>query len=256
MTDLLKYKHKDLVLGDVITIKAPFEENTKTYYNGYDVLDVRGELVTDSFGRTSKWRPVMVVSTTSDQLAYLPLTTSHGSKHDCYHQYQLQDNDMIERPKWKPNAKSFVEIGSLRVIDSQNHYTYQKHGQISDRDLVNIKDRLVKDFTRVTVGCDTYKYVTKDNVTLLMDKLKTQGFVTNENNPLCLTRDTTSFIFQEDGLLYCHFDMSLDAVIKRQSDFEGRELPIKQPIDKVTFTEVVDHLQDTFNPPKYPQMIT
>lgn len=248
MTDLLKWKHKDLVLGDVITIKAPFEENTKTYYNGYDVLDVRGEFVTDSFGRTSKWRPVMVVSTTNDQIAYLPLTTSRGSKHDYYYQYQLQDDDMIEKPKWKPNAESFVEIGSLRVIDSKSYYTYRKHGQISDRDLVNIKEKLIKDFTRVTVGCDTYKYVTKDNVNPLVERLKVSGFVENKNNPLCLTKDTTSFSFQEDGLLYCHFDMTLEDVIKRQSAFEGRELPIKQPIDKATFTENINHLHNTFNP--------
>ena len=62
---------RDLQFGDIVGICAPFEENLPDYYNGYNPLDVRGDYVTDGFGRTYKFRPVMVVGVSETELHFV-----------------------------------------------------------------------------------------------------------------------------------------------------------------------------------------
>lgn len=72
---------RDLQFGDIVGICAPFEENLPDYYNGYNPLDVRGDYVTDGFGRTYKFRPVMVVGVSWGKRNRIALRTDYTSQY-------------------------------------------------------------------------------------------------------------------------------------------------------------------------------
>ena len=83
----------ELEFGDIIGIWAPYEENTPDYYNGYDPLYIKGEYVTDNFGRTAKFRPVMVVGVSDDELHYIAITHRTSSRGGRY-QYEMQSTEL------------------------------------------------------------------------------------------------------------------------------------------------------------------
>ena len=69
----------DLNFGDIIKMKAPYEENTKDYYFGHNVKDVMGGIMVDHFGRPYKIRPVMVIGFENNELTYCTLTSTAES---------------------------------------------------------------------------------------------------------------------------------------------------------------------------------
>lgn len=243
----MKKRHDELQLGDVITIRAPFEENTPTYYNGHDVIAVRGEEMSNQFGQTGKYRPVMVISSRKDELIYIPLTTSTGGDHDHEHQYQLLDNSEMPKPKFKDDFETYAEVTSVRTIPSREYYKSIYHGRIKEQDLENLKTRMTQDALNLYDGFDSYKYATPQAIDKINEVFSASGYEIEEHeNSRIYKQENREFTVSDDGVIFYHFRLSLEAVQRRQARIEHREMPIKQPEEPLNiddFEQAIEELE-------------
>lgn len=167
-------KLRELRTGDLLLIPAPFEENTRDYYNGYTPEEIRGCRFTDRFGKSSKIRLVLYIVRDGNMMFYCPLTSRHGSTYDAAHQYELMDNSMTITKD--PTVRSFVEIDSLRAIRLSYDREILRTGRITQMDLDNILHRLSNRTVSLVSDEDQRGYVSKETKALLLRKLAFYGF--------------------------------------------------------------------------------
>lgn len=149
---------QEFQFGDLIEIKAPFEENTKDYYFGYDVKSVRGELVKDNFGRTSKRRSVMVIAVNNNELTYIPLTSQHGSKEDNKHHYKCKN--IIKTQEYK-NYDTYIELNSIRTVTLNNNDRILHYGVLPNNDKQNLLGLLIQRCDKYSKNKDCRRFATK-----------------------------------------------------------------------------------------------
>lgn len=226
--DFVRVNYQETKFGDVINIRAPFEENTPEYYNGHDVLDVRGEYVQDSKGNRGKWRPVMVIDVTPTELIYIPLTTSVGSLHDEYYQYHVKDNSMTPQNPNHPHRETFAEIGSVRRLPIKPYHKAQFYGTLAEEDIDNIKQALDANGLNVTDGLDKYKYVTPEKRDLMRSTFEKAGYeITEIQDGLVYKQENREFTVYDSGVVHYHFELPLEVVRRRTEMTEKRRLPVR-----------------------------
>lgn len=247
--DYMFKPYKDLEYGDVVKIKAPFEENTREYYNGHSPLDVRGSLVRDKFGNSSKTRPVMVLDVTDDKLFYIPLTTSSRkyARHDEQHQYKLKNNDMTPKHP-RREVDTYAETGSVRVFYLNKKWSDVRYfGRIDQVDLKQITWRLNHDARNIVDGVDRHTYMSanKDRFEEALLSAGYQKTQTQTANRYSLENRT--FTVYNSGIVGAHFELPLDVVRRRMELLEGQFTPDphKREIENVTFQTAVASLTDT-----------
>lgn len=201
--------------GDVIKINAPFEENTPEYYNGYSVYDVRGNKVFDESGRFSKPRPVMVISVTDTELTYVPLTSSYDGHYDMFYQYKLTDNSMTPQYGDKPII-TYVETGNVRVVPIKSSKTIRYYGEVTEFDKNNITKMLNKDAFTVTDGVDKHAYISETQAEVFDERLRNSGYETQSiPNGTKYSQDNREFTLYNSGVVYYHFNLPLETIIRR-----------------------------------------
>lgn len=217
---------QELVIGDLVVIRAPFEENTRDYYNGYHPKEIRGAFFTDRFGRTGKTRLVLFLVRDGNQMYYLPLTSKHGSKWDMLHQYQLRDNSMTITTD--PTIQSFVELDSLRVVHIPQDVKLPFPGRITNLDLIAVCNRLAAQSLDVTRNEDTRRYIPGKAVNTLWQMLQEFQFEEQERTPgrTYHKQQTTKKTVMRTvkGAVWYHVPMEKETVRAMIEQREGRVL--------------------------------
>ncbi len=221
---------KDLKLGDIIRIPAPFEENTRDYYNGYQPEEIRGEKFTDRFGHSYKNRMVIYMAREGKAIYYLPLTSKHGSAWDHLHQYELQDNSMT-RPK-DPALRSYVELDSLRTIKIAYDRDIPYIGTITDEDRRTIEAKLAERSIRLNSEEDQRGYIPVEKQTEFYEKLSKLGFKETENSQYRVKYEKeppkTTITANSKGAVYYHVSKTKEEVVQMISRREGRSIRKRQ----------------------------
>lgn len=199
--------------GDVVTIFAPYEENTVDYYNGHLPKSVRGDLYRDKDGRTGKSRPVMVLDCHPPFITYLPLTSSRTNEHDYKHQYQLIDNSALPH---KPGEilNSYVEIDSVRTTTIPKNWNgFYKSGSISNDEQLVIRNLLNNACRKVVNGIDKRAFVSGELSTILSENLKNAGYEEIEKGYYkSYQKHDCDFRIYPSGLVHYHFIRTLDEI--------------------------------------------
>lgn len=211
----VKVPYNTLEYGDIVQIRAPFEENMPEYYNGYSVYDVRGYKVRDSMGMTYKFRPVMVISVTEDELTYIPLTSSYGGEHDDFYQYQLKDNSMTPQYGDKP-ITTYAETGNVRVIPIRADANVTYCGAMTHEDKTEITKMLNRHAFNVIDGLDEHKFMSEQQKEVLENRLEVTGYEqTPVPNGIKYTQENREFTIYDSGVVYYHFELPLETIIRR-----------------------------------------
>lgn len=217
---------RDLQFGDIVGICAPFEENLPDYYNGYNPLDVRGDYVTDGFGRTYKFRPVMVVGVSETELHFVPITHRNTAKCDRKHQYELQHT--------KTNSKystSFVECHNVRCIPTKPFWRVDYFGHIAPEDQKHIKQSMLEDIAYVPNGRDIRKYVPDIARDIVKQTLIDSGFECEVHEDKQVFKlNTQEHTLYDNGVLYYHYQKPLE-MVQAEHGFSGVVDSIKQQIE-------------------------
>lgn len=201
----------DLKFGDIVTIKAPFEENTYLYYNGHNPIAVNGELVKDRMGQTSKFRPVMVIGRVENQLIYAPITSSHkDASSDDFYQYKVIHNQSI------PNGHrytTYVETNSIRELRVNDDWTLPYHTTLEDIDQNNLTRRFANIIMRNEPVRDSYRYATPYGVERYKEHLEGQY----ERQDLgekarYRIRDNEYLDLYANGIIKHHYERTLEEV--------------------------------------------
>ena len=172
--------YEDLRFGDIIKIKAPFEENTKAYYNGHSpkLINPDGP-ITDRFNRTAKYRPVMVVSVDEGVVYYAPLTSIHNDRGDNVHHYQVTNNQLI------PNSdryKTYVETSTVRAFYTHPGWTLRYYTTLETRDRDNLRSTMSSRLADVHPIIDTYRYGSPKHIRHLERTLTEEGYTYKGEN--------------------------------------------------------------------------
>lgn len=240
MPDNRTTQYHNLKFGDIIQTEIPFEETTPEYYNGYGEYEVRGELFMIN-GQRSKIRPVMVVAVHDDELIYANITSSRGCLRDVTSQYKVQDNSMT------PNAdkcKTYVELTNIRkkVINPESDVRY--FTSFNQRDLDNIRGLLV-DSAIKTEQKDRYAYVGNEYVESLQNALVRNNFKRIDDDTY--NRDAYTITFKSNGVIYHHFERSLDEVRMLVEEYEGIKLKTLDDITELDTLYNLDTLLNKYN---------
>lgn len=201
----------DLVFGDVIYLKTPYEENTKDFYHGYDVLDVVGDYVKDHNNKTYKVRPVMVVAVEDDELIYTPITSKHNKfkSKDIQHQYKC--HEPLANNK---NYTTYVELNSIRAVHTKNFYKYTKHGELKPRDKQAVLGAFVNNYTNYAENKDCRKFVTPKHKRKFENKLEKSGFEKVDNT---YKQGNLEISISEKGIIKYHHNYSLEEVKEKHN---------------------------------------
>ena len=89
--------------------------------------------MTDNFGRTAKFRPVVVVGVSDEELHYIPVTHSTSQKSERY-QYLLKSTELNSTYE-----DSYVECCNVRCIPVKPYWAFPKFSKVSTEDERNIK---------------------------------------------------------------------------------------------------------------------
>lgn len=198
-----------LQFGDVIGIWAPFEENTPDYYNGYDPLYIKGEYVTDNFGRTAKFRPVVVVGLSDEELHYIPVTHSTSQKSGRY-QYLLKSTELNSTYE-----DSYVECCNVRCIPVKPYWAFPKFSKVSTEDERNIKQEFIKNISYITFGQDRRKYVPDIAREIVMNTYDELGYErTRTKDAWKFQKGTEDHTLYDNGVLYHHYYKPIQQVQK------------------------------------------
>ena len=214
--------------GDVIRIWAPYEENTREYYNGYHPIKIRGHLYEDKFGRKGKSRNVIYMGHDGKDLLYLTLTTSHTTFRDTAYQYQLQDNSMTY--KEHDDIVSFVETLSIRAVRPRDESVVY-NGHLNADDWANIMHRIVNNSMQYYPTRDIHGIIPKENVSIWENELYHMGYQKEgmKDNKQVYTKQTNDgkhrITRSESGYVYYHHKRSIEHVQEivayRESHIEG-----------------------------------
>lgn len=226
--DKNKKQYKDLEFGDIIYTYAPYEETTNAYYNGYTDKEIRGEEFNIN-GYRAKARPVMVVAVEDDKLLYANITSSTNNASDRRHQYSVRDNSMTPGNK----RRTYVEIDNIREKDVKLFWSETYYGKFNDRDLSNIKSRMIRN-ALTTDTKDRHAFIGTHNTDQLKTELKENNFIQDEKDENKFTRRNYSITVKDDGTIYHHFERSKDEVRLLIEEYEGIKLKTLDDIDNVT----------------------
>lgn len=224
--------------GDIIHIDAPFEENTKDYYNGYAPEKIRGRKFTDRFGNSSKKRMVIYIGRDNQTLYYLPVT-SKQKQTDLPHQYELKDNSMT--PKADENTHSYVECENLRAIDIPFGTNIDYTNRINKEDLYNILHRISNIALHLTSNRDKRGYILPEAKETFEKELTDRGFkVRQETEDRKVWKNQNVTITQTKyGLVHYHVDMSKQAITDLVSKREGRDITRDKQSCKANRSDIV-----------------
>ena len=216
-------KITQLKRGDIINIKAPFEENTKDYYNGYTPEQIRGHKFTDRFGLSAKSRMVIYIGRDNQTLYYLPVT-SKQKRGDLPHQYELKDNSMT--PKADADRHSYVECENLRAIEIPFGTDIPYTNRITNEDLANIMHRISNIALQFDSQRDKRGYITPEMKETFEQELTSRGFtVRKETEDRKIWRKKNVEVTQTKyGLIHYHVDMSKQDVTIMVSKREGHDV--------------------------------
>lgn len=220
---------RDLQFGDIVGICAPFEENLPDYYNRYNPLDVRGEYVTDGFGRTYKYRPVMVVGVSETEMHFVPITHRNTSRRDANHQYELQSTQFAEaNSRYK---QSFVECHNVRCIPTKPFWNVDYFGHASADDQKRIKQSMLENIAYMPFGRDLRKYVPDIAKDIIINTFTASGFeCETHDDKQVFKRGTQEHTLYNNGVLYYHYRKSLEDV-QAEHGLSGVVDSIKQQIE-------------------------
>lgn len=198
----------DLEFGDIILANVAFEENTRDYYQGYPVYHIINDAITDEFGRTSKIRPVVVMSRTDNQLFVAPLTSQNGSNYDFEHQLKLEDTaEML-----KDVDNSFVEVTDVRRVFLDPSYEVPYLTKLGEADTKNLVEKYETKFqTRAFKNPikDTHTYITDEES--FYDYWKNEGYKRSEN----IVSKGNHSVTLHDGIASSHYDVTKEEILKR-----------------------------------------
>lgn len=210
--------------GDIINIDAPFEENTRDYYNGYTPQQIRGHKFTDRFGQSSKSRMVIYIGRDEQTLYYLPVT-SRQTEVDLPHQYELKDNSMTPKAK-NENIKSYVECDNLRTVQIPFGTDIPYTNRITNEDLKNIIHRISN--LTLTFGSQRDKrgYVPHEARETFEQELSDRGFIIRKEteNRKIWRKDNIEITQTKYGLIHYHVVLSKQDVAVLVSKREGRDI--------------------------------
>lgn len=210
-----------LHMGDILYIKAPFEENLNDYYNGYTVQDIRGHVFTDRFGRDSKKREVIYIGHDSQNLLYVPLTSQSANAYDKLHQYKLKDNSMTH--KATPTIESFVEVSNVRAIPVAYSEELIRNGRIRDFDLQNIRHRIAHNTMQVNGDKDMRGYIPDTLLPLWRTEMEQRGFtcIRDLKDKQVYRKDNVTTCRNKDGMLHYHCIKTKAEVKQMVTEREG-----------------------------------
>lgn len=204
-------KSKDLSFGDIIILKTPYEENTKDYYHGYNVLDVMGDYVRDGHNRTQKCRPVLVIATENDELIYTPIT----SKHNMYKEFDIKNHYRLHEPlQNNKNYTTYVQTLNVRAVDTKDYYNYEVIDTLKPRDKQAILGALVNTYTEKSNKMDTRRFVTPKHKRKFENQLTETGFEKNQNK---YTKDNLEITISDKGIIKYHYNYTLDEVREKHN---------------------------------------
>ncbi len=233
----------DLEFGDIILANVAFEENTRDYYQGYPVYHIINDAITDEFGRTSKIRPVVVMSRTDNQLFVAPLTSQNGSNYDFEHQLQLEDTaEML-----KDVDNSFVEVTDVRRIFLEPSYEVPYLTKLGEMDTKHLIGKYETKFqTRAFNNPikDTHTYI--NNEESFYNYWKNEGYSRNGN---IVSKDNHS-VTLHDGIASSHYEVSKEEVLKRthkHSTFTLRTSTQREPCSP-QIDLLVDDVREMLHP--------
>lgn len=198
----------DLEFGDIILANVAFEENTRDYYQGHPVYHIINDAITDSHGRTSKIRPVIVTGRTDNQLFVAPLTSQNGSNYDFEHQLQLEDTkEMLEGVD-----NSFVEVTDLRRVFLDPTYEVPYLAKLGPIDRQHLLEKYETKFqTRAFNNPikDTHTFIPNEDA--FYQYWKNEGYERTGN---IVAKDNHT-ITLHDGIASSHYEVSKEDVLKR-----------------------------------------
>lgn len=233
-----------LHMGDILYIKAPFEENLNDYYNGYNVQDIRGHIFTDRFGRDSKKREVIYMGHDGPNLLYVPLTSQNASAFDKLHQYKLKDNSMTH--KATPDIESFVEVSNMRAIRVSYDDKLIRNGHIRDLDLRNIQHRVAHNTMQLTGDRDARGYIPNGMLPLWQKEMEQQGFmcIRNTQDKQVYQKDNINICRNKDGMVHYHCAKTKTEVKKMIAEREGPH-NFRQQKEALEFSKAINAMTQT-----------
>lgn len=190
----------ELKFGDIIGIWAPYEENTPDYYNGYDPLYIKGEYVTDNFGRTAKFRPVMVVGVSDEELHYIAITHRTSYKGGRY-QYEMQSTYL-----GTSYDTSYAECANVRCIPVKPYWAFPQFGVTSAEDIRNIKQKFIENISYIPHERDYRKFVPDIAREIVMNTYDELGYErTRTADSWKFNKGTEEHTLYDNGVLYHHY---------------------------------------------------
>lgn len=210
--------------GDIVWIDAPFEENTRDYYNGYHPKAIRGNLYTDRFGRTGKSRMVMYLGRDERLMFYLPLTSSAGNYFDPMYQYKLTDNSMTYKPT--PDTQSFVETAAVRVVGVHPMRPLPYDGRVTKEDLGRILYQVTGHSFRMEGTKDRRGYISDPVQPTWETMLLSDGYRKVEKEDRIVYKKSGHIITRTQyGMVSYHQCLTKEEVREKVQLREGIELP-------------------------------
>ena len=214
----------ELEFGDIIGIWAPYEENTPDYYNGYDPLYIKGEYVTDNFGRTAKFRPVMVVGVSDDELHYVPVTHGTSTTRERY-QHQLQSTN------FGGYNISYANCASVRCIPIKPYWAFPQFGVMSAEDTRAIKQKFVENISYIPYERDYRKYVPDIARDIVMNTYDELGYErTRTSDSWKFNKGTEEHTLYDNGVLYHHYYKPIQQV-QEEREYGPKEETIMKLIE-------------------------
>lgn len=233
-----------LRMGDILYIKAPFEENLNDYYNGYTVQEIRGHIFTDRFGRDSKKREVIYMGHDGQNLLYIPLTSQNTSAFDKLHQYKLKDNSMTH--KATPEIESFAEVSNMRAVRVNYDDALIRNGHIRDLDLRNIQHRIAHNTLQITGDKDGRGYIPNGMVSVWRTEIEQQGFtcIRNTQDKQVYQKDNINICRNKDGMVHYHCIKTKDEVKRMVAKREGVH-SFRQQKEALEFSKAIESITQT-----------
>lgn len=201
-------KVTDLEFGDIVSLNAPYEEFTRDYYCGHSYKAVFGEDFRDKYLRTSKVRPVMVVSYENNVLTYCTVTSKSTSKHDKEFQYKCKQPIKTSENR---EYDSYIETKGIRQIKLKEHYHLKDAGKLAHVDKQNVLSEFTKQSSDYTRKKDIHRYGTPKVIRHLEKRWLENGFNKHDNKRI-YSNDKMKISVSDKGVITYHQKRSLEEV--------------------------------------------
>ena len=234
----------DLKFGDIVKMKAPYEENTKDYYFGHNVKDVMGGIMVDHFGRPYKIRPVMVIGFENNELTYCTLTSTAESNKDAEHQYKFEKH--IDT--FGSSSETYIELDGMRSIPAKEKWYFQEVGTLSSVDRNNITSLLTQRAHETDKYKDNRRFATPKYQRRIGNDLKQKGYDFDEETNT-YTKDNKSVTMSKSGLIKYHTEKPIEQVRYQKNRFFEKmtKLTVKRDNQETNTFENVNSTKNNKN---------